>query len=109
MNRADGRMRETDDIAGRRCGVEEVDYCCPPTTVSARDLTTAFLFFAEAPRVGMVGFGAAEGIRAEARRLFRTMLIALRRRGSSKNSFDNARKINQASGSARPQVDDNLT
>jgi hypothetical protein len=101
-------MRETDDITGRRCGIEEVDYCCPQTTVSARGLTTAFLFFAEAPRVGMVGFGAEEGFREEAPRLFRTTLIALRRRGSSKNSFDTAKKINQASGSARPQAEHNL-
>src|SRR5262249_39743401 len=109
MNRADGRMRETDDIAGRRCGVEEVDYCCPQTTVSARDLTTALLFFAEALRVGMVDFGVEEGFREEAPRLFRTTIIALRRRGSSKNSFDTARKINQASGNARPQAEDKLT
>jgi len=101
-------MRETDDTAGRRCGVEEVDYCCPQTTVSARDLTTALLFFAEAPHVGMVGFGAEEGFRAEARRLFRTTLNALRRRGNSRSALSASEKMNQAGGSARPQVGHNL-
>ena len=56
------------------------------------------------PRVGTGGFGVEEGFREEARRLFRTTLNALRRRGNSKNSLNTARKIKQSTGSARPQV-----
>lgn len=69
---------------------------------------TAPLFRAEAPRIGEPGFGAEEGVRAEARRLFRTALNALRRRGSSRNSLNTVGRINQSSGSARPQSVSNL-
>jgi len=36
---------------------DEVDYCRPQGVASARDLTAAPLFIAEAPRVGSDGFG----------------------------------------------------
>ena len=69
---------------------------------------TASLFRAEAPRIGEPGFGAEEDFRIESRRLFRTTLNALRRRGNSRNSLNTAGRINHATGSARPQIVSNL-
>jgi len=66
------------------------------------------LFRAEEPRVGTADFGAEEGFRVEARRLFLMTLNALRRRGNSRNSLNTVGRINQASGSARPQSVSNL-
>src|SRR5262245_58184495 len=93
MNWVDGRMGETEGIARAGRYGNDVYHCRLQGVASAHYLTAAPLFIAEAPRVGPASFGAEEGFRADARRLFLTMLIALRRRGSSKNSLKTARKI----------------
>jgi len=105
---ADRLMMETEGIArGRSCG-NEVRYCRPQRTDSAHELMAALFFTAEAPRGGAADFGAEKEFLIEARRLFRTMLKALPRRGNSRNSLNTTGRMNQVSGSARPQVEHNL-
>src|SRR5262245_533691 len=53
-------------------------------------------------------FDAEEGFRVVADCRFRTMAIVLRRGGRSKSCLAAARKIQQATGSARPQVAHNF-
>jgi hypothetical protein len=101
-------MGETEGIARVGRYGNDVHHCRLQGVASAHYLTAAPLFIAKALCVGAAGFGAREGFREDARRLFRTMLIALRRRGSSKNSLKTTRKIKQSLGSARPHVVSNF-
>jgi hypothetical protein len=86
----------------------EIGYRRPQGTAYSHDLTAALFFMAEAPRVGTADFGAKKDFRIEARRLFPTTLNALRKRCNSRCALNITRRMNQADGSARPQVEHNL-
>jgi hypothetical protein len=84
-------------------GIEEVDYHRVLVATFVRNLAD-LLFVADCLGFGSGGFGAKAGLLSDTRRLFRTMLNALRSRGKSKNSLNTARKTKQASGSSLPHV-----
>src|SRR5262249_52790760 len=83
-------------------------HCCAQEAACERNLAAAPLFTAGCPSAVSCGFGAEEILLEEIGRLLRTALNALRRRGSSKNSLNTARKAIQACGSARPHVVSNF-
>jgi hypothetical protein len=88
--------------------IEEVDYCCAQDAACVRNMASASLFVVDCPGIGSGGSGVDTDLLSGTLRLFRIILKALRRRGSTKNSLNTARKAKLLSGNALPQVVRNL-